>query len=394
MFSSKRLLILAAVLSVFITQKSYADDFPNFIVLPDYVSTPDGMAVCPESGDLIVACPNFGDISQPGCVVRINQAGEVSKWFDVPVLEETGVAHPMGIDLAPDGTVLICDNQNWPTGNGEDGELNQGRLLRLTIENNEVIETKVVAEGISHPNGVKVRDGFAYVTVSCLPKVKYADYCRETNQEANSSDLLLSAVYKFPIDSETIKASNTMADENIYAIFPTFNKDCQYGADGIVFDKAGQLYVGNFGDGTILKVVENKEKSAPFPASVVPFAQCEPIPPLYREDGSLDEDFLDKATKVAMRTVDGTCYDPDAEMFYVADFSNNAVAQVDSTGQNISFFAQSPDNDGLDGQLNQPGEPCLWNGRLAVTCFDMVCDPDKVNTKHDDKATIVFLPVR
>ncbi|MDO4585765.1 MAG: phage head-tail adapter protein [Planctomycetia bacterium] len=393
MFLFKRLTLLLLLINIVASQNLFANDFPNFIILPDYVSTPDGMVVCPETGDLLVACPNFGDISRPACVIRINQAGEVSKWFEVPVLDETGVAHPMGIDLGPDGTVFLCDNQNWPTGNGENGELNQGRLLRLTIKDNKVAEIKIVAEGFSHPNGVKIRDGFAYVTVSCLPKIKFADYCRQTKQKADSSELLLSAVYRFPIDAQNIKITNTLADKNIYAIFPTLNKDCQYGADGIVFDKNGQLYIGNFGDGTILKIVENKDKNQLFPASVVPFAKCQPIPPLNKKDGTPDEHFLDKATKVAMRTVDGICYDPTKGDFYVADFSNNAIAKVDSTGKEISFFAQSSDNDGLKGELNQPGEPCLWNGRLAVTCFDMVCDADKVNSKHDKKATIVFLPL-
>lgn len=393
MFSFKRLTLLLLLINIVASQNLFANDFPNFIILPDYVSTPDGMVVCPETGDLLVACPNFGDISKPACVIRINKAGKVSKWFDVPVLDETGVAHPMGIDLAPDGSVFLCDNQNWPTGNGEKGELNQGRLLRLKIDNNKIIETTIVAHVFSHPNGVKIRNGFAYVTVSSLPKIKFDEYCRQMNQESDSSNLLLSAVYRFPIDSQNIEITNTLADKNIYAIFPTYNKDCQYGADGIVFDKNGQLYIGNFGDGAILKVVQNRDRNPSFPAQVIPFAQCQPIPPLKNEDGSLDQLFLNKATQIAMRTVDGICYDSETGCFYVADFSNNAIAQVDSEGKKIAFLAQSPDNDGLNGQLNQPGEPCLWNNRLAVTCFDMVCDSDKVNTKHDKQATIVFLPI-
>ena len=397
-FFRKIFLTLTMILTFVVAGKVKADDFPEFIVLPDYVTTPDGMVVCPKTGDLLVACPNFGDISKPSCVIRINKAGEVSKWFDVPVLAETGVAHPMGIDLGPDGSVYLCDNQNWPTGNGETGELNQGRLLRLKIDQGKVVSTTVIAQGISHPNGVKIKDGFAYVTVSCLPKIKYhEDFCknpdcRNIRESSDEFEFLLSAVYRFPVDAENIQVTNTLADENIYAVFPTFNKDCQYGADGIVFDNEGNLYIGNFGDGVILKVVGNTDAGSRF-ITVVPFAESQPIPPLNLENGTVDPDFLPKATRIAMRTVDGICHDPETGCFYVADFSNNAVARVSADGKSISFFAQSPDNDGLHGELNQPGEPCIWNGRLAVTCFDMVCDPDKVNTRHDPKATIVFLPL-
>ena len=47
-----------------------------FEVLPDYVATPDGMAIAPD-GDLIVACPNFGNAKKPGCLIKINKDKEV-----------------------------------------------------------------------------------------------------------------------------------------------------------------------------------------------------------------------------------------------------------------------------------------------------------------------------
>jgi hypothetical protein len=90
-----------------------------------------------------------------------------------------------------------------------------------------------------------------------------------------------------------------------------------------------------------------------------------------------------------MRTTDGICIDRH-DNIYVADFSNNAVCKVDRRGQ-ITVLAQSPDCDGSDGGLDQPGEPILWDGKLVVTCFDMVTGADKVNTKHDRPYTIAYL---
>ena len=46
----------------------------------------------------------------------------------------------------------------------------------------------------------------------------------------------------------------------------------------------------------------------------------------------------------------------------------------------IRRIAQSPDSDGLHGELNQPGEPIVWDGRIIASCFDLVTGPGKVNT--------------
>lgn len=59
-----------------------------FALLTDYVSTPAGMAV-DAGGNLILDCPNFADVSMPGCLLKINKEKNISKWVDVPVLEET-----------------------------------------------------------------------------------------------------------------------------------------------------------------------------------------------------------------------------------------------------------------------------------------------------------------
>lgn len=85
---------------------------------------------------------------------------------------------------------------------------------------------------------------------------------------------------------------------------------------------------------------------------------------------------------------DGICIDAQDSVF-VADFSNNAVCKVDPQGR-ITVLAQSPDGDGSDGGLDQPGEPILWDGKLVVSCFDMVRGPDKVNTKHDKPYTLSY----
>jgi sugar lactone lactonase YvrE len=317
-----------------------------FKVLPDFVATPDGMAIHPENGDLILACPNYADQSLPGCILRIDAQETVRKWVDLPVHEETGLGSPMGIAFGPNGDLYVCDNQGWP---GEERLQFKGRILRLTIRDNQIASWKVVASGMEHPNGMRIRAGHVYVTQSLMTKVK------------DPSGLMVSAVYRFGLDEEGIEVSNTLADRHILTTVLTENPDCQYGLDGIEFDRNGDLLVGNFGDGAVHRISFNA-------------------------DGTVASSSVWAKNPEQLQTTDGFIMDAQGNL-YIADFFANAVAMV-SPDATVRRIAQSPDCDGLDGGLNQPGEPCIWNGRLIVTCFDLVTGPNVVDTGHSMPATL------
>ncbi len=319
-----------------------------FAILPEYVCTPDGMAV-DANGDLILSCPNYADSSMPGCLLRINEKREISKWVDVPKSPETGLAHPMGIAFGPDWDIYICDNQGW---SGAEELQFKGRILRLKIADGKIVKTTVVAYGMEHPNGIRIRGEYMYVTQSLLTKVK------------DPSGLVVSCVYKFRLDDENIEVGNTLEDRNILTTFITLNKDCQYGADGIEFDREGNLYVGNFGDGAVHKIT-------------------------FHADGSVKENKVWAKDPQQLQSTDGMIMD-ERQNLYIADFSANAVAKVTPDGK-VERIAQSPDSDGLGGELDQPGEPAVWKGRLVLSCFDLVTGPDKVNTKHEMPATLAEL---
>ncbi|MDR1477645.1 MAG: SMP-30/gluconolactonase/LRE family protein [Planctomycetaceae bacterium] len=321
-------------------------------VLPEYCPTPDGMAIDSE-GRLCVACPNYADQSKPAVVIRIDKSGKIEKWFNVPVLKETGVACPMGIAFGRDGELFICDNQGW-TGKAEG--LFKGRLLECKIQgkgDDAKITTRTIANGIEHPNGVRFHNGKIYITNSLMTKIKH------------KSGLLVSGVYCFdPTETKTITITNTAEDANLLLTALTYNKDCQYGIDGIAFDKSGDLYLGNFGDGTILRAkIDDKGKT-------------------------VGAEVWAKNPK-NLRTTDGICFDDNGNL-YVADFSENAIAIITPDAK-VHRIAKSPDSDGANGELDQPGEPISWNGKLVITCFDAVIGPDKVNTKHDKPYTITTL---
>jgi len=321
-----------------------------FALLPDYACTPDGMEIYSD-GDLILACPNYADTSKQGCLLKIDKNKNIKKWVDVPKHKETGLACPMGIAFGPDWDIYICDNQGW---SGASELQFKGRILRLKIENDKLVKTTVVAEGMEHPNGIRILGDYMYVTQSTLSNVK------------DPSGLLVSCVYKFPLNAENIKVTNTLEDKNILTTFITLNKECQYGADGIEFDKEGNLYVGNFGDGAVHRIVLNA-------------------------DGAVVENKVWAKDPEQLQTTDGMKMD-DLGNLYIADFSANAVAKVTPDGK-VTRIAQSPDSDGFNGELDQPGEPIIWNGKLILSCFDLVTGPDKVNTKHELPATLSELEV-
>jgi hypothetical protein len=57
----------------------------------------------------------------------------------------------------------------------------------------------------------------------------------------------------------------------------------------------------------------------------------------------------------------------------------------------ISVLAQNGDTGGRNGDLNEPGEPVVWQGRLVISNFDAVIEPDKVNQHHESPATMSVL---
>lgn len=316
-----------------------------FSVLPDYVSTPDGMAIDGD-GNLILACPNYADQTLPGCILKIDKDKNISKWFDVPVHEETGLASPMGIAFGPDGDLYICDNQGWP---GRPELIRKGRILRVRLKGNEIVKTTVVAKNMEHPNGMRIRDGYVYVTQSTLELVKHP------------SGKLVSCVYRFRLDDENIDITNTLEDKNILTTFITQNPDDQYGVDGIEFDREGNLLVGNFGDGAVYKITFNDDLSVKS-----------------NEIWAQDKDNLE--------STDGMIMDGDGNL-YIADFCANAIAKITPDGK-VSRLSQNGDTDGLDGGLDEPGEPIIWNGKLVVSCFDCVTNDIVVNTAHEMPATL------
>ena len=323
-----------------------------FMLLPeDLVCTPDGMEI-DRDGNLILSCPNFADMSMPSVICKIDRDRNIRKWFEVPKNPATGEARAMGIAFGPDGDLYIVDNPGWTN---RPDLVFTGRILRVRMNGDVIERVTVVADGMEHPNGIRIRGNNMYVTQSMLSKVR------------TESGKLMSCVYRFALDDENIRVTNTLSDPNIIETFITENPLCQYGVDGIVFDREGRLIIGNFGDGSLHRLYLSADGAAVEKSELW---CCDP------------ENLL---------TTDGMTIDENGNI-YVADFSANAIGKVTPEGK-ITRYAVSPDSDGFNGELDEPGEPCVWNGKIIVSCFDLVVDDQKVNTAHEMPATMAMLDI-
>ena len=283
-------------------------------------------------------------------VVRIDKQGNVKKWFEVPVHPETGIARNMGIAFDDEWNIYLCDNQGW---SGKPELQYKGRILKVTVDDaGNILRSVVVAKNMEHPNGIRIKGNYMYVTQSYMHPVKRED------------GKLTSGVYRFALDEENVDVKNNLQDRNLFAAFVTQNPACQYGVDGIAFDQKGDLYIGNFGDGAVHRLVLG-------------------------EDGALIRNELFAQDAAQLQSTDGMIFD-DENNLYIADFCANAIVKVTPDG-NVKRIAQSPDCTGVDGGLDQPGEPIIWDGKLIASCFDLVTGPGKVNKKHEMPATLVSL---
>ncbi|PCI33643.1 MAG: hypothetical protein COB60_07350 [Flavobacteriaceae bacterium] len=307
-----------------------------FISLPDYCPIPDNLAVAPD-GTLTLTCPNFKG-GKEGVIVSITADKKVTKLAQLQGREKGLVGKPMGLDYAPDGSLFVCNNQ----GKG------QGQVLRLTFKDGVVDSTQVVATGIS-PNGLKYSNGYVYVTQPRMRKL--------------SKKSVIGGVYRFKESDRNVLVSGKKNDPYLIFTAETTNPQRKAGLDGLTFDKEGNLYVGEFGDATIYKLTINDK-------GIV----------------TNDEVYVQLPQNTG---VDGMIMDENNNL-YVVGFSLNQLIKVDAN-KNVKILAEYPDNDGSNGELDQPVDLCFFNGKLLISNFDSMVAPGMVNKSHSKPYTISYI---
>jgi sugar lactone lactonase YvrE len=290
----------------------------------DLCNTCDAMCLLPD-GDILLSVPNLYDVSQPSVLMKITPDNQAEKFLDLPTHPETQKPlGPLGICLAPSGDLFLADYQM-------EGE-RQSRVMRIVMKDGAPQEIAPVITGFHVSNAVVVRDGCLYVSETQIdPEAKPAT----------------SGVFRFKLeeleDALIELATPETDDPHLIATFETFDAELPLGADGLCFDPKGNLYVGNFADGTIHKLAFDGEGNV------------------------ISNEIFAKSD--CMKCADGLFFDPQTETIFVADSKANAVQMVSLDGS-VQTLAKNGDTDGLDGGMDQPCEVLLRGREVIVSNMD------------------------
>lgn len=308
-----------------------------FANLPDNCPTPDAFAIAPD-GSLTLSCPNFANNNLQGELFSLSPEGKVSHLTTVPTLGLKRKANPMGIAYDEDGALYVADARG----------IKQGRVLKLTFDHKKLVNTEVIAKGVN-PNGLRYHLGAIYITQLTMPKV--------------NSDKMTSAIYRFDANARNLSMTNTLADEAIIFSVETQNPEVEFGLDGIAFNQQGQLFTAILGDGTVYRLTLNQQGRV------------------------IEQVIVAQAPKEAR--IDGMVFDHNDNL-YLAGFALNQIFRLSPDGT-LSKLADYPDNDGSNGQIDQPADLMVYNNKLIISNFDLMKGQGIRNTGHGKPYTISYI---
>ena len=317
-----------------------------FLKLPEGCNTPDGMCLLAD-GSVILSMPNFNNLEEGARLMKITPDNKVEKFLELGKNPDTGeLIGPLGVCLAPSGDLFLADYQM----NGK----KQSRVLRIPMKDGKPGEPVPAIEGFHVSNAVICRDGYLYVSETQI----------DIEAQPGTSGILRFKLED--LDKGVIKlADDETKDPHFVALIEIQNKDTRLGADGLCFDSKGNLYCGNFGDGTLHRIEFN-------------------------EDGSVKSNKIFLKTD-PMKCCDGLFFNPKTDEVYVSDSVANAIHAVSTDGK-LRTLAQNGDTDGLDGGMDQPCEVLLRGNELIVSNMDWPI-PGCTNTKYDVPCTLSVIQI-
>lgn len=325
----------------------YSEDFKMikptlFADLGETCQTPDGLAL-DKKGNLYLSITNPVTFEKHGSkILTFDENDKPITWFDqLPLHPITKKVHPMGMEFGPDGNLYLMDNQFFT-----DNE-NFSRLIRVVVENGKPKYAEVLVEGFNFGEAVRWYKDRVCVTDALFENRRESGIYSFSLKELNSGKIILDKNTKpnYLVTTFTLKPEITKRT---------------IGIDGIAFDKKGDLYAGNFGDGVITKLE-------------------------FTKDGKL------KSKKVVfdsdkLKCCDGFFYDEKRNSIFIANYDNNSVHQLDLNTNKMYLIWENDNADGSDGQLDNPCETIIYKGKLLVVNYDTF--EGKKNTEIDSFHTI------
>lgn len=338
--------VIAAVFVVCASPALMAAPLARLLVtLPDDCNTPDGMCLMPDKG-IILSVPNFNDETKPPLLMRITKDDKAEKFYEFPT-PYPGLAPgldriaPMGIAFAPSGALYLADMMYMKDKD------QKSRLWKLVLEGGRVDRMVLVASGFNVANGIAIHGGHCYITESVLEE---------------ESRPLTSAVLRFKLTEENVTLKTPLKDDpHILATFKSYRDDWRFGADGIEFDREGNLFVGLFGDGVMHKITFNK-------------------------DGGVKANEVFAKAPGKLINCDGMHRDAEDNL-YVADSAANAVQIIRPDGTVETLWHNEDVTDKRTGQLDQPCEALVRGDEIIVSNMDWPF-PGFKNGKHQLPATL------
>jgi hypothetical protein len=344
-------LLIAAAVALGAPSASMAASQARLLVtLPDYCNTPDGMCLMPDRS-IIVSVPNFNDETKPPLLMRITTDNKAEKFYEFPT-PYPGLAPgvdriaPMGVAVARSSALYMADMMYMKDKN------QKSRLWKLVLKGGKVDKMVLVARGFNVANGIAIHGGHCYITESVLEE---------------ESRPLTSAVLRFKLTEENVTLRTPLKDDpHIVATFKSYRDDWRFGADGIEFDRKGNLFVGLFGDGVMHKITFNK-------------------------DGSVKANEVFAKAPGRLINCDGMHRDA-ADNLYVADSAANAVQVIRPNGSVETLWQNEDVADKRTGQLDQPCEALVRGNEIIVSNMDWPF-PGFKNGKHQLPATLSVIPL-
>lgn len=329
-----------------------------------FVSVLAGLAQ-DRHGNIYCSAPNLKDQLQEAVIMKRDvKTGEWTPFVFALPHPDTKFGVPMGLEFDADGNLYYCDNQYYSDKNYK------SRIMRVTVADGEALRIDPVVENIKFANAVRVRGNAIYFT-DTFGNIK------------GSSE---GYVYRVPCsafaDNRVAKIlPKEQAQSDLYCLgitqtTPFAPRNDLSGAAGLCFDGHGNIYTGNFGDGTFYTIPINADGS-------------------YGEIKVLVQD-LKLSSCVA-----GICYYPSKNWIMIADSARNAIRYWDINAQKMGLLWENDDADGSDGLLDQPCDVMVWQSssffglrkqeKLIVSNFDWPfpgfknagnadCQNDKIHT--------------